>query len=416
MQFNPACLQGSGNMSSTNTATMATTPAEFANNPNPSTAYPDGPPQTGNPWAQQGSVLGLPVYGIYNASLIPVPEAVPNQASDNAPAIAKKKSAKRSPQQKSGDNMVLDESAKAEDRFQGLDEEQKLKRQRRLIKNREAAQQFRQRQKEYIQNLERRVTELNTHVGETHKHIELLTAENRLLRDQLVYLYNVMRQNLSLTTPPPLSPTAASSPSPFTSAMSSVPPSPSIPPTPPPSPISPFPSGVSIPATNMSAALSSPTQMLDLSMLGFKGYNMMSDGSISYEMLKATTTAQGMTQNIPQQNIQNIPQNITQNLQQQNLNHTLAQNLQALQNIQNMNQSAQHLQQMTLATPTSSAQNSPVPTTSSPPSHLSNIPDLGTLKLDMDNAMLLSRYSKASDLNEAQTVPVFVKSEGTASL
>lgn len=407
MQFNPACLQGGVNMT-TNTATVATTPAEFANNPNPPAAYPDGPPQNGNPWGQQSSVLGLPVYGIYNASLIPVPEAVPNQASDNAPA--KKKSAKRSPQQKS-DNMVLDESAKAEDKFQGLDEEQKLKRQRRLIKNREAAQQFRQRQKEYIQNLERRVTELNSHVGETHKHIELLTAENRLLRDQLVYLYNVMRQNLSLTSPSPLSPTA-SSPSPFTSQLpSSVPPSPSIPPTPPPSPISPFSGNMSLPASNaMASALSSPTQMIDLSMLGFKGYNMMSDGSISYEMLKTATTAQGMNtqipQNIPLQHMQNIPQNLT---------HSLAQNLQALQNIQNMNQSAQQLQQMTLATPTSSAQNSPVPTPTSPTPQLSNI-DLGTLKLDMDNAMLLSRYSKVSDPNEAQTVPVFVKSEGTASL
>lgn len=307
--------------------------------------------------------------------------------------------------------MVLDESAKAEDKFQGLDEEQKLKRQRRLIKNREAAQQFRQRQKEYIQNLERRVTELNSHVGETHKHIELLTAENRLLRDQLVYLYNVMRQNLSLTSPSPLSPTA-SSPSPFTSQLpSSVPPSPSIPPTPPPSPISPFSGNMSLPASNaMASALSSPTQMIDLSMLGFKGYNMMSDGSISYEMLKTATTAQGMNtqipQNIPLQHMQNIPQNLT---------HSLAQNLQALQNIQNMNQSAQQLQQMTLATPTSSAQNSPVPTPTSPTPQLSNI-DLGTLKLDMDNAMLLSRYSKVSDPNEAQTVPVFVKSEGTASL
>lgn len=415
MQFNPACLSGSGNMS-TNTATVSTTSAEFANNPNPPTAYPDGPPQPGNPWAQQSSVLGLPVYGIYNASLIPVPEAVPNQASDNAPAIAKKKSAKRSPQQKN-DNMVIDD-AKAEDKFQGLDEEQKLKRQRRLIKNREAAQQFRQRQKEYIQNLERRVTELNTHVGETHKHIELLTAENRLLRDQLVYLYNVMRQNLSLTTTPsPLSPTASSS-SAFASAMqSSVPPSPSIPPTPPPSPIAPFPPNMSVPATSaMTAALSSPSQMIDLSMLGFKGYNMMSDGSISYDVMK--TTAQGMAQNIPQNMPQGLPQ---QNLPQQqhninNLTQNLAQNLQTLQNIQNMNQSAQHLGQMTLNTPTSSAQNSPVPTPTSSPPNLSSIPDLGTLKLDLDNAMLLGRYSKASDPNEAQTVPVFVKSEGTASL
>jgi hypothetical protein len=304
------------------------------------------------------------------------------------------------------------------------------------------------------------VTELNTHVGDTHKHIELLTAENRLLRDQLVYLYNVMRQNLSLTTPSPLSPTSSSSPYTPSTLPSSVPPSPSIPPTPPPSPISPFSSGISLPANNgMPSTLSSPSQMLDLSMLGFKGYNMMNDGTI-YEMMKTQSIpAQNMPQNIPQhipqninQNInqamnQNINQSMNQNMNQNNMNQNmnqnnmnqnmnqnmsqnlsqnltqsitqnLAQNLQTLQNIQNMSQPGQHhMQHMTLAgTPNSSAQNSPVPTPTSSPSHLSNIPDLGTLKLDMDNAMLLSRYSKASDLNEAQTVPVFVKSEGNASL
>lgn len=74
----------------------------------------------------------------------------------------------------------------------------------RLLKNREAAQQFRQRQKEYIQNLERKVADLNNVVQENHKHIELINTENRLLRDQLVYLYNVMRQNLSLSPTSPV--------------------------------------------------------------------------------------------------------------------------------------------------------------------------------------------------------------------
>lgn len=362
MQFNPACLNGIN----------AGNPNEYMSNPQQT--YSDGPPPS-NTWSS--NVLSLPVYGIYNASLIPVPEAPPNQASDTTSA-AKKKNAKRSPQTpatKGSDNSALDESSvptKPDDKFQGLDEEQKLKRQRRLIKNREAAQQFRQRQKEYIQNLERRVTELNTHVGETHKHIELLTAENRLLRDQLVYLYNVMRQNLSLSTPS----LATSTPSsPFHTPTGSVPASPSIPATPPPSPCSPYPAGLipthgGIPNTSgsLAAQLSAPiTQqgcVIDLSMLGFKGFNM-GDSSVSYDLLKMNT-----------------PQNPQQGM------------------------ATVHL-----GSPPSQSPSAHTPATS--PSSLSHIPDLGTLKIDMDNSLLLSRFSnKSNDPNEAQTVPVFVKSEG----
>lgn len=98
------------------------------------------------------------------------------------------------------------------------------------------------------------MTELNSHVGETHKHIELLSTENRLLRDQLVYLYNVMRQNLSLS---PTSPTA-SPPSFLASAVSA---SSALPPP-------------------------APPTSIDLGLLGFKGFGVLDSVSGYEEMLK----------------------------------------------------------------------------------------------------------------------------------
>lgn len=274
MQFNPACLSSNGTITGQSINSSPNTPqtpqAEYVNNN--VTAYSDCPvPQWPN------SVISLPVFGIYNSSLIAVPEAgaPSNQANNDTAALAKKKIPKRVTQGgKSGDD------AKTDDKNQGLDEEQRLKRQRRLIKNREAAQQFRQRQKEYIQNLERRVGELNTHVGETHKHIELLTAENRLLRDQLVYLYNVMRQNLSLTT-------TNAAPSPFASIPNPVPS-----PTPPPPP----------PAATQQQQLNG---LIDLSLLGFKGLGLM-DSNVPFEELMKTN--QGMAlmaqmQSLPPQSL-----------------------------------------------------------------------------------------------------------------
>lgn len=96
------------------------------------------------------------------------------------------------------------------------------------------------------------MSELTTLVGDSHKHIELLNTENRLLRDQLVYLYNVMRQNLSLT-----SPTASPSFSnPQTASLITSPPVPT------------------------------PAGIIDLGLLGFKGFGTP-DANMSFEdMLK----------------------------------------------------------------------------------------------------------------------------------
>jgi len=77
------------------------------------------------------------------------------------------------------------------------EEEKNFKRQRRLVKNREAAQLFRQRQKAYIHDLEKKVTDLNESNNDFRARIELLTSENKLIKEQLLYLRNFVAQAVS---------------------------------------------------------------------------------------------------------------------------------------------------------------------------------------------------------------------------
>ena len=81
------------------------------------------------------------------------------------------------------------------------DQEETSKRQRRLVKNREAAQLFRQRQKAYIQNLEKKVNDLNFENQQHRSKVELLTTENRLLADQLTYLRTFISGVISIAFP-----------------------------------------------------------------------------------------------------------------------------------------------------------------------------------------------------------------------
>lgn len=64
------------------------------------------------------------------------------------------------------------------------EEERQLKRQRRLIKNRESAQLSRQRKRLYIEELEKKVTALTTENNELIKQVALLTSENASLREE----------------------------------------------------------------------------------------------------------------------------------------------------------------------------------------------------------------------------------------
>lgn len=62
------------------------------------------------------------------------------------------------------------------------------KRQKRRVKNREAAQLFRQRQKQHIRDLEQQVNGINNKNVELQTQMEVLRAENTLVKDQLKYL------------------------------------------------------------------------------------------------------------------------------------------------------------------------------------------------------------------------------------
>lgn len=78
--------------------------------------------------------------------------------------------------------------------FPGLDqkqlspeEERELKKQKRLIKNRESAQKSRQRRKAYIEELEAKVQVLTNHGDQ-------LAQENKVLKEEMAYLINVLKK------------------------------------------------------------------------------------------------------------------------------------------------------------------------------------------------------------------------------
>jgi hypothetical protein len=81
------------------------------------------------------------------------------------------------------------------------EDERNMKRQRRLVKNREAAQLFRQRQKAYIQDLEKKVADLAATNNEFRARVELLNSENKLIKEQLLYLRNFITQAVSFSFP-----------------------------------------------------------------------------------------------------------------------------------------------------------------------------------------------------------------------
>lgn len=106
-----------------------------------------------------------------------------------------------------------------EDKDPVADDKKAIKKQRRLAKNREAAQLFRQRQKEYISNLENRAQQLVLLNNEANARAELVASENKLMKEQLTYLRNFMKQAVSFSMPYGALPgTSSSSPSPTSPA------------------------------------------------------------------------------------------------------------------------------------------------------------------------------------------------------
>eukprot|EP01121_Diplochlamys_sp_Union-15-3_P022144 TRINITY_DN933_c0_g1_i1.p1 TRINITY_DN933_c0_g1~~TRINITY_DN933_c0_g1_i1.p1 ORF type:complete len:596 (+),score=97.94 TRINITY_DN933_c0_g1_i1:88-1875(+) len=80
-------------------------------------------------------------------------------------------------------------------------EEQKaLKRQRRLIKNRESAQASRQRKKDYIDQLEEKVAKLTNDNASIKEHLAALQSENNHLKNEVTYLHDIIKKNPGLSS------------------------------------------------------------------------------------------------------------------------------------------------------------------------------------------------------------------------
>jgi len=91
-----------------------------------------------------------------------------------------------------------------------VDEERQLKRQRRLIKNRESAQLSRLRKKIYIEELEKKVNQITSESDKLAKQVKDLTADKKQLQEEVMYLRNIIKQsNIQITTTQP--PTSSSS-------------------------------------------------------------------------------------------------------------------------------------------------------------------------------------------------------------
>ncbi|KAF2077200.1 hypothetical protein CYY_001520 [Polysphondylium violaceum] len=140
-----------------------------------------------------------------NQSLIPIPPA-PTSNNNNNNNIKKKEEDKTMKKRK----FITSTPVKGEngttliptpDGSGNIEEERHMKRQRRLVKNREAAQLFRQRQKAYIQDLEKKVSDLTGTNSEYRARVELLNSENKLIREQLLYLRNFVTQAVSFSFP-----------------------------------------------------------------------------------------------------------------------------------------------------------------------------------------------------------------------
>jgi hypothetical protein len=81
------------------------------------------------------------------------------------------------------------------------EEERQLKRQRRLIKNRESAQLSRMRKKIYIEELERKVSHLTSENDNLAKQLITVSHDKRKLEEEVIYLRNLMKQTGQLSTP-----------------------------------------------------------------------------------------------------------------------------------------------------------------------------------------------------------------------
>ncbi len=69
----------------------------------------------------------------------------------------------------------------------------------RLVRNREAAQQFRMRQKQHIIDMESKIKLVEAENSELRTKVELLNSENKIVKDQLLYLRSFIGQAVSIS-------------------------------------------------------------------------------------------------------------------------------------------------------------------------------------------------------------------------
>jgi len=79
--------------------------------------------------------------------------------------------------------------------------EQDTKKQKRRVKNREAAQLFRQRQKQHIRDLEEEVNSINNRNVDLNTQLEVLRTENAMVKEQLRYLRCFITEGLKFAFP-----------------------------------------------------------------------------------------------------------------------------------------------------------------------------------------------------------------------
>jgi hypothetical protein len=119
-----------------------------------------------------------------------------------APTTKKAAQAKAAPK-KTKKDVVIPSDDDGED-FEGGEGDTLPDREKRLLKNRKAAQQFRKRQKNHILDLEGRVETLTTENSTLTSQVELLHTENKLIREQLDYMRSFVLNALQFTFPPSL--------------------------------------------------------------------------------------------------------------------------------------------------------------------------------------------------------------------
>eukprot|EP00742_Colponemidia_sp_Colp-10_P001385 GILJ01001489.1.p1 GENE.GILJ01001489.1~~GILJ01001489.1.p1 ORF type:complete len:339 (-),score=25.82 GILJ01001489.1:558-1574(-) len=78
-------------------------------------------------------------------------------------------------------------------------DEREVKRQRRLMKNRESACKSRQRKKQYIDELEGTIEQYSTECSQVSTRISSLDAENKVLREEVSFLQNLIKRTPRLS-------------------------------------------------------------------------------------------------------------------------------------------------------------------------------------------------------------------------